>query len=225
MVFHAICSGLFVFLLLMLPGCGGAAAPAPSQLLGYSDVRLQYHFDAPETDWDIFTAEANQAFFRVAEGALEAAVVPNRGYIWSLNHRRHRDISIEAQVEQTRGATGNGFGLMCRADAIGNGYYFIISSAGQFAILKATSDRIDPQPLVSWQPSSAIRRGDGRNALRAVCVQDYLAFFANDVFLAETRDSQFSAGEAGVALAAVGQTAWARFDAIILRDPMILGIN
>ncbi|MBL8164821.1 MAG: hypothetical protein JNJ61_22740 [Anaerolineae bacterium] len=201
------------------------AVPAPSQLLGFSDVRLQYHFDTPETDWDIFTTDGNQAIFRINGGALEGAVVPNRGYIGSLNHRRHRDISIEAQVEQTSGATGNDFGLLCRADAIGNGYYFVISSAGQFAILKATADRIDPLQLVPWQPSSAIRQGEGRNMLRAVCVGDYLAFFANDVFLAEVRDSQFDAGEAGVVLAAVGQTVWVRFDSITLRDPMILGIN
>lgn len=213
-------------LLLLLAGCAGTATlPAPSQLLGFSDIRLQYHFDSIETDWDIFNADDNQAFFRIDGGALEGAVVANRGYIWSLDHRRHRDISIDAQVEQTRGAPGNGFGLLCRADAIGNGYYFVISSAGQFAILKATPERIDPQPLVPWQSSSAIWQGDAPNTLRAVCVADYLAFFVNDVFLAEARDTQFSAGEAGVALAAVGQTAWVRFDVITLRDPAILGIN
>lgn len=212
-----------LLLLLLTAACSGSRDPGPTQLVGFSPVRYEYHFDDPATTttWDIFAAPDAQAFFRVNDGALEGAVVGNRGYLWSLDNRDSRDVSIAATVRQTKGATGNGFGLMCRADEDGNGYYFVISSSGQFAILKATADAADPTPLVEWQSSSFIQTGLATSALQAICTNDYLAFYANGAFLAEVRDKTFSSGQLGVVLAAVGETARVSFDDILVRDANI----
>jgi hypothetical protein len=76
---------------------------------------------------------------------------------------------------------------------------------------------------VPWQASSAVRRGTQANTIRAVCVEDYLALFVNDVFVAETFDDEFTRGQAGVALGAVQATAWARFDDIVIQDAYLAG--
>jgi hypothetical protein len=161
------------------------------------------------------------ALFRVNDNTLEAAVVPDRGYIWSLSNRTYRDVAIQATVRQTEGEASSALGILCRADASGNGYYFLISSAGYFSIRNATDAQSDPVALVDWQPSDAILQGNEPNELLAICVSDYLSFSVNGRFLAEIRDDTHNAGELGVALGAVQDTAWARFDDIIVREAAI----
>jgi hypothetical protein len=210
---------------LVLTACSGAKEPSPSIIPGFSPADMQYDFTAPKTTWDVFVTSGSEALFRVWDGALEGAVIANRGYVWSLANRRSNDSSIRAQVRQTQGSRGNGFGLLCRADEAGNGYYFLISSAGQFAILKASSDNPDPQPLHTWTFSEWIHTGTEPNDLEATCVNDYLLFFANGHFLAEVRDPTYTIGEPGVVLGAVEQTLWVRFDSIDLRPATIAGVT
>lgn len=171
----------------------------------------------------MFSLGGDQALFRVQNGALEGAVIGDRGYIWSLSNTRHNDVAISATVRQTKGSRGNGFGLMCRANEEGDGYYFVISSAGQFAILKAQPGVSDPLRLVDWQSSAAIFKGDEPNEIQAVRAGDYLSFSANGNFLADTHDSEFSSGELGVVLGAVEETLWVSFDDILVRDRAQVG--
>lgn len=203
----------------LLVACNPVASIAsPSQFLNLGDVRERYTFDDSATTWETFSTEGSEALFQVADSALMGAVIPNMGYVWSLSGTRRANVAIQVTVQQTQGASGNGFGVMCRADAVGNGYYFVISSAGQFAILKGSLRQIDPVPLVEWQSSEAIHPGTMENELLAVCTADYLSFSVNGQFLAEAYDDEFAAGELGMVLGAVGETAWVRFDTILVRD-------
>lgn len=213
-----------MLILTILAACSApAATPAPTQRLYLTDPRAHYRFDAGDEGWGTWVAAGDQALFRVNDRALEAAVVADLGYIWSLSNRTYRNVAIQATVQQTEGQAGNGFGVLCRADASGNGYYFLISSAGYFSIRNATDAQSDPVALVDWQRSDVIRQGSEPNELLAVCVNDYLSFSVNGRFLAEARDDTHNAGELGVALGAVGDTAWVRFDDIIVREAAIAG--
>jgi len=204
---------------LLLAACASPAAHSgPSQFLNFSAVRDQYAFDTETTDWDTYVIEGSAALFQVADGALLGAVIPNRGYSWSLSRARHTNTAVAVTAQQTQGRDGNGFGILCRADTGGNGYYFVISSDGQFAILKGTARQADPLPLVAWQPSDAIHTGTATNDLLAVCAANYLSFTVNGQFLAEAYDDEFAAGKLGMVLGAVGETAWVRFDDITIRD-------
>jgi hypothetical protein len=201
--------------------CAGEAGPVrPRVSLG--QPRAQYRFDTTAEPWDVFRAPGDQALFRLGDGVLEGAVVKQRGYLWSLNHNRYNDAAIEATVQQTQGDLGNGFGVLCRADADGNGYYFVISSDGQFAILKATSNAPDPAPLVNWGRSPVIRPGlNTVNTLQAVCASAYLSLAVNGILLAVTADQTFRVGELGVVVGAGRTTTWASFDDIIVRDAIL----
>jgi hypothetical protein len=154
---------------------------------------------------------------------LEGYVAADRGYLMSRNHVQHTDVIVNVIVRQTEGLLGNGFGVVCRADEQGNGYYFLLSSDGQFTISVGTSARDALFELIPWQYHSIIRQGFEPNAIRAVCAGNYLAMFINDVFVAETFDDEFVSGELGVVIGAVRRPAAARFDNILLRDAVLRG--
>lgn len=209
---------------LLAAACQPAIEGSPTRRIHTRAARTVDYFQYDKAgSWQVFTAPGAAALFRVSDGALEGAVAADRGYVWSLNGAEHADVTITAVVQQTQGADGSAFGLMCRADARGNGYYFLIGSDGTFTISVGTDARADLFQLVPWQASSAVKRGKQANSLRAVCVENYLALFINDVFAAETFDDEFTRGQAGVALGAVQATAWARFDDIVIQDAYTTG--
>ncbi len=210
-------------LLLSLSGCTGIVDSVRTPLIGFGDIEAEYHFDTEQSSWDTFRLPDDAAFFGVTDGALTGSVIGDKGYIWSLNQPQYANISVKATLQQIRGSSGNGFGVMCRADKDGNGYYFVLSSAGQFAILKAEPGTPDPIQLVKWQSSGAVKKGDGINSIEAICLDDYLSFTVNGVFIAEARDSTFKSGQVGAVLGAVGQPIWVRFDDIIIRDVRVIG--
>jgi hypothetical protein len=165
------------------------------------------------------------AYFRLNEKTLEAHVAADRGYMLSTNHVQHDNVIVNAIVRQTEGLLGNGFGVVCRADEMGNGYYFLLASTGEFTISVGTPARDALFELIPWQYHSQINQGVRENEIRAVCVQNYLAMFINDVFVAEIFDDEFTSGELGVAIGAVSQPATARFDNILIRDATITGLR
>lgn len=210
-------------LAMLLTGCKSIEDSVRTPLIGFGDIEAEYHFDSSQTSWDTFRLPDDAAYFAVTDGALTGSVVADRGYVWSLNQPEYSNISIKATIQQTQGSSGNGFGVMCRADNDGNGYYFVLSSAGQFAILKAEPGISNPTQLVKWQSSGAVKQDRDVNNIEAICLDDYLSFTVNGVFIAEARDSTFKSGHVGVVLGAVAQTLWVRFDDIILRDVRVIG--
>lgn len=212
-----------ILALIILSACSPRPEGGPTRSVYTGDRQTAYYFQQDAGPWDTFSRDNDAALFRVNDGGLEGAVVANRGYIWSLNHEIHDNVIINATVRQTQGTFGNGFGVICRADENGNGYYFLIASTGEFTISVGTSDRSDLFQLVPWQRHNAIKSGLITNEIRAVCVDNYLAMFVNDVFLGEAFDDEFTEGQLGVAVGAVGKTAWVRFDDILIRDAFMLG--
>ncbi len=83
----------------------------------------------------------------------------------------------------------------------GDGYLFLIQGSGNWGIFRARGR--DVFPLSDWTASDLVQRGPGaRNHLRAVCADDYLAFYINEEFVAEVEDSSFANGQVGLAAAA-----------------------
>lgn len=215
--------GYWVVLLFLLTGCGGLQDAVRTPLIGFGDIQAEYRFDSPSTNWNTFRLPDSTAFFVVSGGSFNAGVAADRGYVWSLNPNVAGNTSIKARLWQTHGIRGNGFGVMCRADEAGNGYYFVVSSAGQFAILKAVPEMADPIQLVQWQRSGAVRLDTGVNAIEAICLDDYLGFTVNGVFIAEVRDTRFTEGHIGVVVGAVQEAVHVSFDDIIIRDVRVIG--
>ena len=181
-----------------------------------------YTFQRPAT-WDLFDLGEEIASARLERNALALSVGPELGYLTAGNNVTHSDLLINATVRQTEGLLGNGFGLLCRADKAGNGYWFLLSSRGEFSIQVASAAREKLFELVPWRYHSVIRQGMHANQLRIVCAQNYLAFFINDVFVAEAFDDEFGSGELAVALGATESRASVSFDDIRLRAATVTG--
>lgn len=211
-----------VLSLLSFTGCQSQeSGGGPSRSVDAGTRSQLYTFNSNAEGWDTYAMPSDQALFRVNEGVLEGAALADQGYIWSLNHETQDDVIINATVKQMEGGLGSVFGVMCRADERGNGYYFLISSDQHFSIRVGTDARSDLYEVLPWQYHQAIRQGYVTNEIRAVCAGDYLALFVNDVFIAEAVDAELSSGHTGVTLAAVDRTAWVQFDQVRVRDAIL----
>ena len=194
----------------------------PSRSVRAGAELANYTFQRPAT-WDLFDLGEEIASARLERNALALSVGPELGYLTAGNNVTHSDLLINATVRQTEGLLGNGFGLLCRADKAGNGYWFLLSSRGEFSIHVASAAREMLFELVPWRYHSVIHQGMHANQLRIVCAQNYLAFFINDVFVAEAFDDEFDSGELAVALGATESRASVSFDDIRLRAATVTG--
>jgi len=122
-------------------------------------------------------------------------------YIWSVSTGdEHSDAVIEVETLQQSQHLTNEYGIICRADRDGGGYYFFISGDGYYAIRKGTADGLET--LVDWAQSDVINQGPADNQIAAVCAGEYLALYANGELLAETTDDSLTSGLAGLAVGA-----------------------
>ena len=182
---------LFVMMLVWLltaVACGGA-----SQKYELGETLLEENF-AEANVWERFVED--EMTLQVEDGAYRIQA-GDGGYIWGLNEEEHTDIVIEVSTSQLSAFENNAYGVMCRADTTnnGDGYYFLVSGDGFYAIAKGEGD--DVNPLVDWTTHTAVNQGVADNTIRAVCVENYLALYVNDRFLAEIEDSTYTKGYAG----------------------------
>lgn len=228
--------GGLVALIMLFSGCGQATtAPAddiaptytydlPSRRLQIRTDYASYDFYTPVTAWQTFTTPGGQASFRQVNEMLEGIIEPDLGFVWSLHEGEYQDVAVQATVRQTNGAPGSAFGVMCRVDARGNGYYFLVSSAGRFSVQVATEAQNDLVPLLDWQEHPAVQAGYESNDLLAFCVRDWLVLFVNDLFVGEVRDSTFRGGQVALALGAVGRSSTVvTFDDVEIGEAVDLG--
>lgn len=177
--------------------CGCQAQPSERYALG--EVLLEESF-SESFAWENYVNADQHVDFRVLDGVYRTRV-SDTGFIWGLNAQSHRDAVIEVESTQLSDFRNNAYGVMCRAATSnnGDGYYFLISGDGMYSIRRGAVDQI--APLIEWRHTPAVRQGQAINRIRAVCIGDYLALYVNDQFVAETRDSRYTEGFAGLSAA------------------------
>ena len=185
---------MLTMILLALAGC--RAQPAAEVIIG--EVLLRENFEQ-SLGWT--GGERDNVVAGVADGAYRLRGDVN-AYIRGFYRTYYDDIVIEVDGVQLSEHQVNAYGVICRAtpdqDRI-DGYFFLISGDGAYSIRKGQHCVIDA--LIPWRRSDAINRGTALNRLRVVCVDDYLALYVNGRFLADVRDSTYSRGVPGFALA------------------------
>jgi hypothetical protein len=183
--------------LLMLIALSGCISARPSQTITLGDIILMDTFDEAAR-WD--TYNNGDIVFEV-RGGLFRLDVPSGGYYLSLDQRPQTDIILEIDTLVLSTDKSNGYGLMCRADGAGDGYYFLLGSDGSATIRRGQGRQV--QALMAWTKTGAVREAGRTNTLRAVCIGDYLALWVNGEFVGEVRDTLYSGGVTGI----VGVTA------------------
>lgn len=191
--------------------------PRASQSFGIGETLHRDEFDAPGA-WQ--TYDTSVLRLGVVNGAYRAEL-STAAYVWGLNpFFTHDDAMIEADILLIEGgARDSGYGVICRGDPAndGDGYYFLLGADGTYSIRRGRGNAVEP--LIPWERSGAIRQGVALNRIQALCLGDYLALFVNGQFVAETRDSLYRRGIAGVGLVALPNAQLVvQFDNLTVRE-------
>lgn len=191
-----------VFLLViglgMLLGACDAVKRSPSGAYVAGEIIYEEDFEVG-VGWD--TLDTQGVLVEVRGGRYWMRS-PYNSYVRGFNSERHENVVIEVVTSQSSGEDTNAYGVVCRGGLgarVSSGYYFLIGADGSYSIRVGRAGEVEP--LVAWARSSVINKGIADNIIRAVCVDDYLALYVNNQFIADTHDSRYESGYAGFAVA------------------------
>lgn len=185
---------------LLFWGCLGCTQN-PQLQYEIGDLLVYESFENPY-GWNEYVNAAQGVDFRIQDHVFRARAWDGT-FTWALNSVRHADIVIEVDVVQNSVGRDSAYGVICRASPTnnGNGYYFLISSNGDYSIRRGAGQAVTP--LVQFAGSRAVQQGQAINHLRVACIGDYLSLSVNGALLAETYDSRYHTGYAGIVAGAI----------------------
>jgi hypothetical protein len=167
---------------------------------------LSIPFDQPGS-WEEGTypagAETPDSKLAITDGRyqIDLRAGESASFTWGAGGGSYENVVIEVDTEQLSSEKNNLYGVACRLapDAQGEttGYVLLISGDGHYGIAELTNDALSF--LLEWHQSDATRQGRASNTIRAVCVDDYLAIYANSKFLGQVEDADLRrAGQVGL---------------------------
>lgn len=204
--------GLLVVLAMLLAACG---EDEPDRTVTAGDALFTVAFD-DAADWETGRYPADAAVpdteLVIADSryTIDFRTGRSASLTWGVGGDAAQDVVIEVTTEQLDGTDDNLYGVGCRMVASENGsmsgYVLLISGDGHYGIAELSRSSLDF--LLEWHQSDAINTGNAQNTLRAECVDDYLALYANDTFLGEVTDQGYvRAGQVALVAGATSDAA------------------
>jgi hypothetical protein len=104
------------------------------------------------------------------------------------------EADITVDTEFTEGASENAaYGFLCHAMDADNRYRIRIAPDGTYSINKTVN--AETTDLVNWTKANAINQGVGAvNRIRAICSENHLILYVNDILLTDVVDTDLSGG-------------------------------
>jgi len=163
--------------------------PQPGEVLFADD------FSNPASGWQSEDFGTGSVGYRDGRYAVVAAQQGTA--IVGRANRELTSVVIEVDTIQVSAPVNNnnGYGIICRLQANGDGYLLRISGDGLYSISRVLNGEF--QALVDWTRSAVINQGNNTNRIRAVCDGRRLVLFVNGERLATAEDSTFAAGDIG----------------------------
>ncbi len=177
-------------LLILVCACA-ACNGSPSRTAAPGALLLRDNFDGSGR-WD--QADVAAASVLIRDGVFHFEADAGQ-YIFSVDYQTQTNVIVEVDAFHLSDDDSSGFGIICRANTNGEGYYFLIGADGSGTIRRSRGR--DVTPLVAWTKTGGIVTG-ASNRIRAVCDGDYLALYVNGIFVGEARDSLYSSGYTGL---------------------------
>jgi len=167
----------------------------PSVGYRYLDQIANERFDSVG-QWRTYDG-GDDLYMSVADGVYTIDLSVKQ-VVWTQAPIQHSDVMVEVTTRQKSDYNYNAYGVACRlaSDNSGRGYYFLISGDGHYTIRWNNGRSLDD--IIAMTPSDEINKGQARNHIRAICIDDYLALWINGEFVAEARDSRSSQGFIGL---------------------------
>ena len=215
--------GMFILLMVAALACtcnlpflpGTETPPLPSSR---SDSLFQDDFSDPDSGWEIGDYDTGGVGYE--GGAYFVISLGGSATMWGVANRSFDDLIVEVDASQVAGpaSNDNDYGVVCREQGNGDGYYLLISGDGYYAIIEAAGG--DFEPLVNWTQSDVVRQGNATNHIRAICDGSSLALLVNGQRLATAEDSTFASGD--IALTATSyedESTEVHFDNLVVQQP------
>ncbi len=193
---------------------GGAVTPAPE----VGGPLFEDDFGDPTSGWEV--GDYGEGSVGYKNGRYFVTSLSYGSTMWGVANRVFDDLVIEVEATQVSAGpdSNNDYGVVCREQGDGGGYYLLISGDGGVAIFKAQDG--DFQALVDWTFSDAIRQGNATNHIRAVCDGSLLTLFVNGQRVATAEDSTFTRGDiAFTATTYEDAPTEIHFDNLVVRPP------
>lgn len=189
---------VLVFTLISVSAC--SLNDTLAQLLGGQSadrVLLVDNFTDPMSGWKVWVGEDGSSI-DYSNGALRIYVNRAQYDYWSVAGKNYEDVHLESDIVKGDGPDDNDYGLICRYRDQDNFYAFVISSDGYAGIIKVKDGAYQVLSGESLQYVEAVRRGNDRNRLQAICAGTVLKFSVNGILLFEVTDADFTSGDVGV---------------------------
>ena len=205
---------LYLALLILLSACMSALpAASPTRSFSTGELLLEENFDVPlrvSNSWD--TYDLDGVYVQPYTGSYRIRTTLGK-LVYGLNREKFTNSIIEVDVTRLSTHKDAIFGVTCRAQLNGDGYYFLISPGGDFSIRRVSGSR--DIALVKWQEHGAILEDLNRiNRFRVACIGEYLALYINDDFVADVTDGDLSTGYTGFAAARLPDSPDAEIDVL-----------
>jgi hypothetical protein len=176
-------------------------APAPTPLT----ILYQDDFEDVDSGWERYrefdgTLDSHEGGYRMQ--------IPVDDNLFWVNAGQEDLVDVRVEVDALRlgGPEANQFGLMCRLSLQTYGYYaFVITSQGEYAILKHVGLENLFLGNDDFQTSDVILLGDQSNHIRADCVGDTLSLYVNGELLLSVQDDEYQQGDVGLAAGTTGE--------------------
>jgi len=161
-------------------------------------IKHQDDFSNEKSGWEIGTYSGGELAY--SNGKYTIISYADGSTMWGGSGLRYDDMIIDIDTDQITAPDNNNndYGVVCRLQADGSGYYGLISGDGFYAILKGSEEGGVFDPLVNWTEADVIRTGNKNNHIRLSCLDNQLTLYVNDELLAETKDSTYLSGEVGL---------------------------
>lgn len=207
-------SALYLYLLVFAQ----AAQAQTLERFTLGELLQEERFEATK-NWEEVKDTTSDVLAGVLDGAYVVSVDAT-GYMLGLDSVAYDDTIIDADANLMTADPLGQYGIACRIDpTTRNGYLFVITADGVYDIVRADDD--GPTRLRYGRLERSAGLVDTR--LRAVCVDDYLAFYVNDQLVAEARDSAYRQGMTAMvasAVPAVAPPVTASFDNVVIHEAL-----
>jgi hypothetical protein len=201
----------------LLPGAESPSKSSPTP----ADVIFQDDFGDTGSGWEVGEYDSGSVGYR--DGAYFVTASATDIGMWGIANRSFDNLIIEVDAIQVSAgpASDNAYGVVCREQGDGSGYYLRISGDGYYSIARANVGAGGEFiPLVDWAESNAIKKGNATNRIRAVCNGSTLELSINGEQVATAEDSTFTTGDiAFTATTYESEATEIHFDNLVVRTP------
>ncbi len=165
-------------------------SPTPSSLFEESVFDRASCFATNKTD-DVERYVENEEFHMLVKTPSIIAWTVCEGEVLS-------DFVLDVDATTVGGPENNAFGVVFRYNEGTDEFYnFSISADGYYVMTLDGFNYEEPQFIVDWNTSSAIKTGYQTNHLKVVAIGDTIEFYVNDQLLGEASNSALNSGSFG----------------------------